>query len=155
MTACPVRASRMDNADPIAELITTYNELNSSAIIELDEELSALEFMRFVARNTPFVVRGAASGWEATQTWSARSLEEHLANETVNVAVTPAGYAILSPHPPPRYSSDPHYQQQRRLPYTPRRWPSRLRQAMGRRTALPILPQLRDPTRANQHPLPR
>ena len=77
--------------DPIAELIVTYNELNSSIIEELDEEPSALEFMRFVARNTPFVVRGAASGWKATQTWTAKSLEEHLQNETVNVAVTPAG----------------------------------------------------------------
>jgi len=78
--------------DPTAELITTYNDLNSSAITELDEEPSPLEFMRYVARNTPFVVRGAASGWKATQTWSARFLAEHLADETVNVAVTPAGY---------------------------------------------------------------
>ncbi|KAK0643093.1 cupin-like domain-containing protein [Cercophora newfieldiana] len=79
--------------DPIAELIKNYNELNSSHITELDEEPSALEFMRFVARNTPFVVRGAAANWKATQTWSARFLEDHLADETVNVAVTPIGKA--------------------------------------------------------------
>ncbi|KAK4449132.1 cupin-like domain-containing protein [Podospora aff. communis PSN243] len=83
----------MDEVDPIAELITNYNELNASVIAELDEEPSPLEFMRFVAKNTPFVVRGAASDWTATKTWSARFLKEHLADETVNVAVTPFGNA--------------------------------------------------------------
>jgi peptidyl-lysine (3S)-dioxygenase / protease len=83
---------RRQYQDPTAELITTYNDLNSSAITALDEEPSPLEFMRFVARNTPFVVRAAASDWKATQTWSARFLAELLADETVNVAVTPAGY---------------------------------------------------------------
>ncbi|KAK0613455.1 putative phospholipase [Immersiella caudata] len=83
----------MDEVDAIAELIINYNELNSSVVTELDEEPSPLEFMRFVAKNTPFVVRGAASDWKASQTWSAQSLKEHLADETVNVAVTPAGNA--------------------------------------------------------------
>ena len=77
--------------DPIAELITTWNELNSAAITEFDEEPSPLEFMRYVARNTPFVVRGAAAGWKATQMWSVAFLGDLLAGETVNVAVTPIG----------------------------------------------------------------
>ncbi|KAK4153122.1 cupin-like domain-containing protein [Chaetomidium leptoderma] len=79
--------------DPIAELITNYNELNSSVIEELDEEPSALEFMRFVARNTPFVVRGAAADWQATRTWTVDYLKDVLGDEPVNVAVTPRGNA--------------------------------------------------------------
>lgn len=83
--------------DPIAELITNYNELNSSFIEELDEEPSALEFMRFVARNTPFVVRGAAADWQATQTWTVDYLKDFLGDELVNVAVTPFGCVLDNP----------------------------------------------------------
>lgn len=78
--------------DPIAELITTYHELNSSAISEVSDSISALEFMRYVARNRPFVVRGGASDWEATQTWNVSRLKELLKGQSVNVAVTPKGY---------------------------------------------------------------
>ena len=78
--------------DPIAELITNYNELNSSVIEELHEEPSALDFMRFVARNTPFVVRGGASDWQATKEWTVDYLRHFLGDQPVNVAVTPAGY---------------------------------------------------------------
>ena len=78
-------------ADPIAELITSYFELNSIVIDELDEEPSPLEFMRYVARNTPFVVRGAASSWKATKTWSTSFLQDFLGQVPVNVAVTPKG----------------------------------------------------------------
>jgi len=77
--------------DPIAELITNYNELNASVIEELNEEPSPLEFMRYVARNTPFVVREAATSWKAFQTWDANFLTETLADQQVNVAVTPFG----------------------------------------------------------------
>ncbi|KAH6636912.1 cupin-like domain-containing protein [Chaetomium tenue] len=79
--------------DPIAELITNYHELNSSIIEELDEEPSALEFMRYVARNTPFVVRGGAADWQATRTWTVDYLKDFLGDELVNVAVTPTGNA--------------------------------------------------------------
>ncbi|KAI0883254.1 putative pla2g4b [Annulohypoxylon maeteangense] len=79
--------------DPIVELITSFNELNSSAVEELDEEPSPLEFMRYVARNTPFVVRGGAADWPATQRWNAAYLRESLAGHRVNVAVTPFGNA--------------------------------------------------------------
>ncbi|KAK3937647.1 JmjC domain-containing protein 7 [Diplogelasinospora grovesii] len=81
------------NLDPLAELITNYNELNSSVIEELDEEPSPLDFLRFVSRNTPFVIRGGAADWKATRTWNAAFLREYLSNESVNVAVTPAGNA--------------------------------------------------------------
>ncbi|OTB06186.1 hypothetical protein M426DRAFT_119493 [Hypoxylon sp. CI-4A] len=79
--------------DPIVELITSFNELNSSTVEELDEEPSPLEFMRYVARNTPFVVRGGASDWTATQRWSVSYLRESLVGHRVNVAVTPYGNA--------------------------------------------------------------
>ncbi|KAK4127846.1 Clavaminate synthase-like protein [Parathielavia appendiculata] len=82
-----------ENEDPLEDLIINYNELNSSVIEELDEEPSALEFMRFVARNTPFVVRSGAANWQATRTWTVNYLRELLRDESVNVAVTPAGNA--------------------------------------------------------------
>lgn len=83
----------MGDMDPLAELITTYNELNASVIAELDEEPSPLEFMRFVATNTPFVVRRGARHWPATQTWTANHLLDALRGHAVNVAVTPYGNA--------------------------------------------------------------
>lgn len=79
--------------DAIAELLTTYNELNSSRIEELAEEPSPLEFMRYVARNMPFVVRRGARDWTATRTWDAAYLRSTLAGHRVNVAVTPFGNA--------------------------------------------------------------
>lgn len=79
--------------DPIAELITTWNELNSGVIEELEAEPSPLEFMRYVARNTPFVVRRGAADWPATRRWNAAYLRRALGRHPVNVAVTPFGNA--------------------------------------------------------------
>lgn len=84
--------SHMPN-DPIVELLTTYNELNSSRIDELRDEPSPLEFMRYVSRNTPFVVRRGAKNWDAMRTWDAAYLRSALAGYRVNVAVTPFGNA--------------------------------------------------------------
>ncbi|KAI9683151.1 MAG: hypothetical protein M1829_005942 [Trizodia sp. TS-e1964] len=77
----------------IAELITSYSELNSTTIDEFTEAPSALEFMRYVARNRPFVVRSGAAHWAATRLWTAEYLEEAMADQRVNVAVTPHGFA--------------------------------------------------------------
>ncbi|KAL0944065.1 phospholipase a2 [Colletotrichum truncatum] len=79
--------------DPMTELITTYSELNVAFVDELDEEPSPLEFMRYVARNTPFVVRGAASSWKSNKTWDKEFLLNSFRGQTVNVAVTPFGNA--------------------------------------------------------------
>ncbi|KAM3083640.1 hypothetical protein ACMFMF_001009 [Clarireedia jacksonii] len=79
--------------DPTRELLMSYNELNSSIITVLDEPPSALEFMRFVALNRPFVVRDFASDWHATSTWSLSHLKSTLSSHPVNVAVTPYGNA--------------------------------------------------------------
>lgn len=78
--------------DPIIELLTTYNELNLPTADEFAEELSALEYMRYVARNRPFVIRGGASHWHATKTWNIAVLKELLQGQSVNVAVTPKGW---------------------------------------------------------------
>lgn len=80
-------------AAALQELIVTFNDLNGQNLDELDEEPSPLEFMRYVARNTPFVIRGAASTWRAGQSWNAEYLKSALGGQTVNVAVTPIGSA--------------------------------------------------------------
>ncbi|KAE8326968.1 cupin-like domain-containing protein [Aspergillus sergii] len=99
----------------IAELLSTFNELNSHVVEELSEEPSPLEFMRFVARNTPFVVRGGASSWKACQEWNSAYLLKALKDQTVNVAVTPYGNAD-APTRHPDYDSPvfakPHYEDQ-------------------------------------------
>ncbi|ETS80112.1 hypothetical protein PFICI_07641 [Pestalotiopsis fici W106-1] len=79
--------------DTLQELIVSYNELNSSVIEELDEEPSPLEFMRFVAKNTPFVIRNGAKDWPATKQWNVEYLREALRGHQVNVAITPYGNA--------------------------------------------------------------
>jgi len=80
--------------DPIVSLLQTYNELNSPLIEELYEVPSALEFMRYVALNRPFVVRGGAQDWEATKSWDVGTLKKLLEGQSVNVAVTPEGYVL-------------------------------------------------------------
>ncbi|EFY97607.1 Transcription factor jumonji/aspartyl beta-hydroxylase [Metarhizium robertsii ARSEF 23] len=82
----------------LRDVISTFNELNSSTIEELDSEPSPLEFMRFVSRNSPFVIRGAASSWKATRQWSSTYLRSALAGQTVNVAVTPHGWLFANGH---------------------------------------------------------
>ncbi|KAF3359297.1 hypothetical protein VDGD_01424 [Verticillium dahliae] len=101
--------------DNIADLITTYNELNSNRIEELADEPSALEFMRYVARNTPFVVRNAATSWEAYKRWDKDFLLKTLEDQSVNVAITPHGNAD-APTPLPNgilSLSKPHEEPQR------------------------------------------
>jgi jumonji domain-containing protein 7 len=89
-------ASQIIN-EGLAELISNFNDLNSPVIDELDEEPSPLEFMRYVSRNTPFVVRGGASTWKATRLWNAAYLTSALEGQTVNVAVTPYGCVYSTP----------------------------------------------------------
>ena len=78
-------------ANPIDTLINTYHELNAAIIDELTEEPSPLEFMRYVSCNRPFVVRNAASEWDAVRNWNAIYLREKMNDELVKVAVTPLG----------------------------------------------------------------
>lgn len=81
--------SDLDSA--LENLISTFNELNATSVEELYSEPSPLEFMRYVARNTPFVIRGGASHWKATQKWNSAYLKSVLEGQSINVAVTPLG----------------------------------------------------------------
>ncbi|KAF5650174.1 putative phospholipase [Fusarium sp. NRRL 25303] len=83
------RNTPLSTDEAIENLISTFNELNSNSIDELHDEPSPLEFMRYVARNTPFV--------------------------SVNVAVTPYGNADMPTVPPGEESlvfAKPHYEDQ-------------------------------------------
>lgn len=84
--------ARVDEA--LVNLVETYNELNADYVDVLDKEPSPLEFMRsYVARNRPFVLRGGARSWTASKKWNAAYLRETMADNDVNVAVTPYGNA--------------------------------------------------------------
>ncbi|KAK3650759.1 hypothetical protein LTR56_006164 [Elasticomyces elasticus] len=78
---------------PLTNLINTYHELNASEVDELEEEPSALEFLQFVAKNRPFVVRHAANSWTASEKWVADYLRQKMGSDKVKVAITPLGNA--------------------------------------------------------------
>ena len=80
----------------LENLIVSYHELNSSVVDELTSEPSPLEFMRYVARNRPFVVRGGARHWPATQRWNAEYLRNVMGSSKVNVAITPTGFVTTA-----------------------------------------------------------
>ncbi|KAF1849336.1 Clavaminate synthase-like protein [Cucurbitaria berberidis CBS 394.84] len=79
--------------DAVRDLITSYHDLNPSTIDILHEEPSPLEFMRYVARNRPFVIRSGAKDWKARKRWTAAYLTNVMAGQNVNVATTPHGNA--------------------------------------------------------------
>jgi jumonji domain-containing protein 7 len=78
-------------ASSIKDLIITYHEVNSSTIDELDEEPSPLEFMRYVAKNRPFVIRKGAADWHACRDWNTEFLRREIGDSMVQVAITPFG----------------------------------------------------------------
>lgn len=78
-------------SDPIANAINNYHDLNASVVDELQGEPSPLEFMRFVAKNRPFVARQAATQWAALQRWNANYLQDVMRDQSVKVATTPLG----------------------------------------------------------------
>lgn len=49
--------------------------------------------MRYVAKNRPFVIRGAASSWKSNTKWNAEYLAEVMEGQHVNVAITNKGNA--------------------------------------------------------------
>ena len=78
----------------IKEFISTYHELNANHVDELFELPSPLEFMQFVRRARPFVVRGGVSEWPATR-WTVEHLENEMKGSRIQVAVTPFGFVKL------------------------------------------------------------
>ena len=75
----------------IESLLANYTELNASTCSTLDRLPTPLEFMRHVALNRPFVVRGGARSWKAAREWNAAYLLAAMREREVEVAVTPNG----------------------------------------------------------------
>lgn len=75
----------------IEELITTYQALNGKNVTELTEVPSPIEFMQFVRKGRPCVIRGAASEWPATRCWTVDYLENKMKGSHIKVAITPLG----------------------------------------------------------------
>ncbi|KAJ8114241.1 hypothetical protein OPT61_g3836 [Boeremia exigua] len=75
------------------DLMKSYHDLNPTTIDVLNEEPSPLEFMRYVARNRPFVIKNGAADWKARKRWNANYLKEVMEGQTVNVSLTPHGNA--------------------------------------------------------------
>ena len=76
----------------IANATETYHDLNANIVDELAEVPSPLEFLRFVHKNRPFIVRNAATEWDAYAKWDADYLRKVTGNQHVQVAITPYGY---------------------------------------------------------------
>lgn len=77
--------------DAVKELIITYQELNGSTVEELHEAPTPLEFMRYVHKGRPFVIRGAVSHWPAATLWNVEYLKRVMGETAIQVAVTPSG----------------------------------------------------------------
>ncbi|KAL8735954.1 MAG: hypothetical protein Q9166_000516 [cf. Caloplaca sp. 2 TL-2023] len=72
--------STVDEA--LVELLTSYHELNGAHVDELERAPSPLVFMQYVAKNRPFVVRGAAADWPAVSLWTPEYLIRKMENST-------------------------------------------------------------------------
>ena len=86
-------ASEIEQA--LSRLSTTISEFEPlSSVPELHATLSADAFRAaYVERNTPCVIRGAASHWRAVSDWSLRHLAESMGETPVTCTFTPDGRA--------------------------------------------------------------
>lgn len=80
------------------ELISTYHELNGNHVDELAGLPTPLEFMQYVRRRRPLVIRGAVSEWPAMQ-WTTEYLENEMKGSQVRIAMTPSGLVRSKVHP--------------------------------------------------------
>lgn len=78
-------------SDPVSNAIINYHDLNAAVVDEFEGEPSPLEFMRYVAKNRPFVARQAAADWASLSKWNAQYLRDVMEGQSVNVATTPFG----------------------------------------------------------------
>ena len=78
------------------DMLTTYNELNGDIHV-LYEVPSPLDFMRYVAKNRPLVVRQGCSKWLAVRKWNVDYLQDVMKDIPVRVAVTPHGSVLGIP----------------------------------------------------------
>ena len=77
--------------DCTVELLESYNDVNSSDIDVFYEEPSPVLFLRYVAKNRPFVIQRGCSDWPAVQKWDIQYLLEAMVDAEVDVAETPLG----------------------------------------------------------------
>jgi len=77
----------------LQQMLQTYTELNATEVNELYQWPSALQFMRYVAVNRPFIIRQGASEWDSCRKWNRDYLLATLGDSNVNVAITPHGNA--------------------------------------------------------------
>ena len=89
--------------DAIVNLLRNYHSLNANVVDELLDEPSALEFMRYVSRNRPFVIRHGAQSWPAYKKWDASYLRTAMGEAPVKVVITPNGFVL---HPLDIHSSN-------------------------------------------------
>lgn len=79
----------------IVELLDNYHDINPQTVTQLNQEPTPLEFMRFVSRNQPFVIRNNSNHTfrRISKLWTAKYLSTKMADSQVRVAITPAGNA--------------------------------------------------------------
>lgn len=79
----------------LIELLENYHDINSASVTELREEPTPLEFMRFVARNQPFIIRrNPGPQFQKTlKLWNASYLCQRMSSQPITVACTPNGKA--------------------------------------------------------------
>ena len=85
-----IRSYMSTQHEAIAEALLSYNELNGEIDV-LYEEPNPLEFMRYVMKNRPFVIRGGCAAWPAVRKWDCNYLRSALGTTPVKIAVTPNG----------------------------------------------------------------
>lgn len=73
------------------DLIRTYHELNSEHIDVLDSEPSPTQFMKYMAKNRPFLVKAGCSAWAAVRKWNEAYLTQKMGKGAVKIAITPHG----------------------------------------------------------------
>ena len=86
------------------DMLSAYHDINGVQVDEIYKVPSPLEYLRYVGRSRPFILRQVGlRDWPALQRWSVSYLKERMGDAVVNIAVTPNGSAIpVSTHSLPR-----------------------------------------------------
>ena len=80
-----------DPREVTRELIDAYHSTNSTSIDVLLANPTAIQFLGYLAKNRPFVVRGSCRDWPAVQKWDVRYLTKMMGDTEIEVAETPCG----------------------------------------------------------------
>lgn len=77
--------------DATKNMIVSHQELNGDIDELYEASISPLDFLRYVYKNRPFVLRKGCSSWPAIQRWSSSYLNEVIGDTRVKIAITPRG----------------------------------------------------------------